>query len=205
MNDEFKDKETDDLEENTTEEDKKDSSTFTNEANNLDEISEEDLKNLLDNIEKDSDGKIKKINIGLGKRIFKCGLLEFIYEYIVFLVLAFSVNVLVKAISCPLYIFFIYILIYTLIYYFVKKLCYKKWSMIMILSFGLINLAISVISFFISGELLIILSKYIFNFYTFLYLDIGMVILGFVLFTILKLFIINYIFNLKNRIGRIKK
>lgn len=185
-------------------EEEKDSNELTEDDKPLEEMSEEELESLMEDLKKDSNGKVKKINIGLGKKIFDNIFLELLYEYVVFLILAFSVNVLTKAITTPLYIFCIYILIYTVFYYFIKMLFYKKWSMVMILSFGSIGLLISILGFFVSGELLILTSRYLIKEFTFTYNSIGMVILCLVLFTILKVFVINYIYSLKLRIGRKK-
>lgn len=157
---------------------------------NLEDLSEEEIINLINELTtKEVDNK-KKPNTFKDK--IKYLSLEFFQKIIIDFILIFTINFFIGSIETSFLNFIIYFLIFNFIDFSFNKYVTYKFPLVTIISFGLVNSIITYLSFIVTGIICLQFMKIIFS--KFIIYSVAAII-----FIVIKKFVINYFLKLRKK------
>ena len=152
---------------------------------NLEDMSEEDIINLINELSTKEPIQQKR---SLLSRIGH-GIVSFIKKFIIEFILVFTLNVFLNVIDTSFINLLIYFSIFCFIDFIFSTYFKKKFPLIFMISFGIINFIISVLSFIISGVICLQFLKLVFA-------EFVLCLLAIILFVIIKKFTMTYLLRL---------
>ena len=158
------------------------------ELENLEDLSEEEIINLINEITQKEPTKSKVSFFVRLKRLFIAYLKNLIVDFI----LIFTINSFIKVIDASFVNFVFYLLIYNFIDFIFNRYVTLKFPLITVLSFGVLNFAITLVSFIISGVICLQLFEIAFEKFITYFIAI-------IIFVLIKKFISAYLIKFRKK------
>lgn len=157
---------------------------------NLEDLSEEEIINLINELT-NKELENKKRPIGVKDKI-KYIIFDFLKKLIIDFILIFTINFFIKAIDTSFINFVIYFLIFNFLDYVFNKYVTYRFPFITIISFGLVNFIITFLSFIVSGIICLQFMEIVFTKFI-IYLTAA------VIFIVIKKFVLKYLLKLRKK------
>lgn len=157
---------------------------------NLEDLSEEEIINLINELTSKEVENKKKPNTFKDK--IKHLSLEFIKKIIIDFILIFTINFFIGSIESSFLNFIIYFLIFNFIDFSFNKYITYKFPLVTIISFGLVNSIITYLSFIVTGIICLQFMEIVFS--KFIICSVAVII-----FIVIKKFVIKYFLKLRKK------
>lgn len=162
------------------------------EIENLQDLSEEEIIKLINELSEKDPNHNKNVSF-----FVKCKrlLISFLKNLIVDFILIFTINTLMNTVDTKFVYFLVFFLIYNFLDFVFNRYLTMKYPLIMMLSFGFVNLMITFLSFIISGIICLQLFEIVFaSFITYL--------IAIIIFVSIKKFVIAYLLKFRKKVSK---
>lgn len=156
---------------------------------NLEDLSEEEIIKLINELSEKNPNNNKKESFFVKlKRL----LVSFLKNLIIDFILVFTINSFIKVVDTSFLNFVFYFLIYNFLDFVFNRYVTMKFPLIMMLSFGIVNFIITLLSFIVSG--IICLQLFTITFASFITYLIAIII-----FILIKKFVLAYLLKFRKK------
>ena len=159
---------------------------------NLEDMPEEEIIKFINELsEKDPNNHKRESFFGKIKRLF----ISYLKNLIIDFILIFTINAFIKVIDASFVNFVFYFLIYNFLDFLFNRYITMKFPLVMMLSFGILNFIITLLSFIVSG----IISMQLF---TITFARFITCLIAIIIFISIKKFVIAYLLKFRKKVNK---
>lgn len=162
------------------------------EIENLQDLSEEEIIKLLNELSEKDPNHNKNVNFFVKCKRF---IISYLKNLIIDFILIFTINTLMNVVDAKFVYFLVFFLIANFLDFVFNRYLTMKYPLIMMISFGFINLIITFLSFIISGIICLQLFEIVFA-------SVITYIIAIVIFISIKKFVVAYLLKFRKKVNK---